>query len=105
MLFTMFLTGYTISNFGYGDIIFFDRFMKVSVLMLYTYLFIVITKNYHMVSGYNIIFMIVVFIPLLYSILTPLVSQRALLYHIDLFFGNFFTTGLGGALPGTTWGR
>ncbi len=89
-LFYMFLTLFTISNFGYGDLIFYDRFVKVAVLMLYSYLFVVsVIYNNQIVNG-RLLLLLVLIVPLAYAILTPLVEQRAYLFHTELFFGSLF---------------
>ncbi len=90
VLFYMFLTLFTIANFGYGDLIFYDRILKAAALMLYSYLFIVsCVYNSQIING-RLLLLLLLMIPLLYAIATPFVEQRAYLYHIELFFGSIF---------------
>ena len=97
-LFYMFLTLFTISNFGYGDLIFYDRFVKVAVLMLYSYLFVIsVIYNDKIVRG-RLLLLLTLLIPLAYSIITPLIEQRDYLYHIELFFGSIFESWNGNEL-------
>lgn len=90
-LFTYALTAYTIANFGYGDLIFYDRFYQVAVLFFYTYLFAM--SVIHANQIHNKVYLISIFVvpPLLYAAATPIVEQREYLFHLDLIFGNFFS--------------
>lgn len=97
-LFYVFLTLFTIANFGYGDLIFYDRILKSAALMLYSYLFIIsYVYNDRIVNG-RLLLMLLLMLPLAFAILTPLVEQRAYLFHIELFFGSLFQSWNGNEL-------
>lgn len=99
-LFYMFLTLFTIANFGYGDMTFYERFLKVSSLFLYAYLFLTITCNYAVFKkSFSLLLMLVVF-PTVLGVITPLVSQRAYIFHSELFFGNMFMDWDGNEMEG-----
>ncbi len=90
-LFTYALTLYTVANFGYGDLIFYDRFYQAAILFFYTYLFAMTFVHADRIKNKVPIFAIFVIPPMLYAAATQLVEQRQYLFHIDLIFGNFFT--------------
>ena len=96
VLFTLFLTLFTISNFGYADLTFSERTLKVGVVFLYAFLFITVYDNYKLFTRYRLPIMFILLIPLIYSILTQAVEQREYLFHIDLLLGNFFNDWHGG---------
>ncbi len=97
-LFYVFLTLFTIANFGYGDLIFYDRILKSAALMLYSYLFIIsYVYNDRIVNG-RLLLMLLLMLPLAFAILTPLVEQRVYLFHIELFFGSLFQSWNGNEL-------
>ena len=90
------LTIFTIVNFGYAELIFYERFLKVAVLLLYTFLFITAYENYDKLKGVSLIIMMISAFPMIFAILTPLVEMRKHLYKPELFFGNFFIDWTGG---------
>ena len=89
-LFYMFMTMFTISNFGYVNWVFYDRMFKASVLLLCAYTFIVTHIYYGRIHKRALILCLIMAIPLLLVVLVPFVQQRAVLFHPELFFGNFF---------------
>lgn len=92
------VTLYTIANFGYGDITFYTRFLQASVLMLYSYLFIVCVQNKDVLSRYGMQLLVIALIPLFYSLAIAFVQIRAYFFHPELIFGNFFMDWDGNAL-------
>jgi hypothetical protein len=95
-LFFFAMTIYTAVNFAYAELIFFDRFLKIGVLMFYSFLFVTACQNYEKIKGVSLIIMILSFIPMCYAIATPLVEMRGHLLHHELWFGNFFVEWQGG---------
>jgi hypothetical protein len=91
-LFFMFVTILTIANFGYGDLIFYDRFFHLSVLLLYIFIFVQSVIYYDNIKDISLPLILCAFIPMSYAILTQLISQREFLYHMELIFGNFFVS-------------
>lgn len=90
------MTIYTVVNFAYAELIFYDRFIKIGVLMLYTFLFITACQNYDKFKGVSLIIMILTFIPMFYAMLTQIIEMRSHLSHSELWFGNFFIDWSGG---------
>ena len=90
------LTLYTVSNFAYAELIFFERFMKITALMFYCFLFITACQNYEKIKGVSLILMILTSIPLSFEILTQVVEMREHLFYSELWFGNFFIKWTGG---------
>ena len=90
------LTIYTVVNFAFAELIFFDRFLKLAVLLFYSFLFITAYQNYDKIKGVSLIIMILSFIPMLFEILTPIVEMREHLFYKELWFGNFFIDWSGG---------
>ncbi len=81
----------SLANFGYSDLTFFDRFFKIALLLFYifAYMFTMSEQNKLTIkSQLNII--LVLTIPVLYLIITPLVEQRESLLDIKLWFSNLF---------------
>lgn len=91
VLFTFALTTYTVANFGYGDLTFYDRFYQIAVLFFYTYLFAL--SFIHANRIHHKLYLISIFMlpPMLYAAATQIVEQREFLFHLNLFFGNFFS--------------
>ena len=90
------MTVYTVANFAYAELIFFERFLKIAVLFFYCFLFITACQNYEKFKGVSLIIMIISFIPMLYSFLTTLVAMRSHLFYSELWLGNFFIDWSGG---------
>ena len=89
-LFFMFVTMYTISNFGFVNWVFYDRMFKLAVLLLCSYTFIVSHIYYCRYRKRAVMLCLIIAIPMLLVVMVPLVQQRAMLLHPELFFGNFF---------------
>jgi hypothetical protein len=89
-LFYMFLTVFTLANFGYGDLYFYERMLKVSLLFLWTYIFIMSVKNYHLIKYKNLFLSFVLLFPVIYLFITPLMQFRKAVFQPELIFGNFF---------------
>lgn len=98
VLFYMFLTLYTVVNFCYGDLTFFDRFFQITLVLFYSYLFVVSVKYYDRLKHVNFLFMCMALIPMAYALLSPLIEEREYLFHCELLFGNFFVDWDGNAL-------
>lgn len=98
VLFYMFLTLYTVVNFCYGDLTFFDRFFQVALVLLYSYLFVVCVKYYDRLTHVNFLLMCMVLIPMAYALISPIIEEREYLFHWELIFGNFFVNWDGNAL-------
>lgn len=96
ILFGLFLTLFSLANFGYADLTFSDRVLKISLVFFYGFLFVVVYNNYALLDRYRLVLMVLILIPLLYSVVTQLIEQREYLYHLDLILGNFFTDWHGG---------
>ena len=90
---TMALTMFTIANFGYGDIIFYDRFNKVATLIFFVYLYMASVDHWPRLRGIQFPLAIPVAILAFYFALTVMVELRANLYDPNLVFGNFFRQG------------
>ena len=90
------MTIYTVVNFAYAELIFFDRFLKIGVLLFYSFLFITACQNYDKIKGVSLIIMILAFVPMFYAVLTPIIEMRSHLFHNELWFGNFFIDWNGG---------
>lgn len=82
---------YALTNMGYVDLIFYDRFYKTTLLILYIYLF---QYMIHVQNEINVKqqFWLVAFISvsLLYAIATIAVSQREYLWKFELWFNSLF---------------
>ena len=96
ILFGLFLTLFTFVNFGYADLTFSDRVLKISLVFFYSFLFVVVYNNYDLLDRYRLVLMVLILIPLLYSVVSQLVEQREYLFNINLFLGNFFSDWHGG---------
>lgn len=91
VLLTYALTAYTVANFGYGDLTFYDRFYQVAILFFYTYLFAMSFIHAKQIKHKINLISIFVIPPVLYAAATQIIEQREFLLHLDLIFGNFFT--------------
>lgn len=96
VLFGLFMTLFTMANFGYADMTFSDRTLKISLVFYYGFLFITAMNNYELLRQRKIFLLILVLIPLSYAIVSTVVEQRNYLFHIELILGNFFTQWHGG---------
>jgi len=85
------LTLLTIANFGYADLVFYDRFYQASILFFYIYLFSMTFIHANRINNKIYLLSIFVLPPMLFAAATQLVEQRQYLFHLDLIFGNFFT--------------
>ena len=90
-LITFAMTLFTIANFGYGDLIFYDRFYQAAMLFFYTYLFSMSIIYADRIKNKVSLIALFVIPPMLYAAATQLVEQRQYIFHLDLIFGNFFT--------------
>ncbi len=89
-LFWMFVTMFTISNFGYGDATFFNRYYKVATLFLYIYIFVVTVQCNPQIRHDRLVLMVLLLGVGSFALLTPMVELREYVFHIQLFFGNIF---------------
>ena len=90
-LFGLVLILYALTNMGYVDLIFYDRFYKLTLLLLSIYLFQYIMHIQNEISV-KLQFWLVIFpsLSLLYAIATITISQREYLWKIELWFNNLF---------------
>lgn len=95
-LFFFALTIYTVVNFAFAELIFFDRFLKLAVLLFYSFLFITAYQNYDKIKGVSLILMIIAVMPMSFELLTAIVEMREHLFFKELWFGNFFIDWSGG---------
>lgn len=89
-LFYMFLTIFTVANFGYGDMFFYNRMTMISLLFLWAYIFIINVKYYPLSKKANLLLSCVLFLPMLFFLITPIVQFRHAILQPELWFGNFF---------------
>lgn len=104
VLFTYALTMFTVANFGYGDLTFYDRFYQVAILFFYTYLFAMSFIHADRINHKVYLISIFVLPAVLYAAATQIVEQRQYLFHLDLIFGNFFTNWDGNVQQGIDYG-
>ncbi len=90
------MTIYTFVNFGYAELILYERFFKIGILFLYSFIFITAFQNYDKIKGVSLIIMILAFVPMFYAMLTPIIEYREYIFESDLWFGNFFSDWNGG---------
>lgn len=89
-LFGMVLMMLAVSNFGVSDYVFYERFIKLTALLAYCWLFLVLLDPANVwLSNHLFIKVILVFVVLM-SILIALVQQRMIISDLALWFGNFF---------------
>ena len=89
-LWGMFLMLFAISNFGYMDLTLYDRFFKATILLLYIFLYLYVSKDGFKIGQQGQILMSTICaVPVLYAFLTMVVSQREYLWNIELWFNNF----------------
>ena len=93
-VFTLALTMFTIANFGYGDIIFYDRFTKVATLLFFVYLYLVSVDQWVRLRSIRLPIAIMASVVAFYFALTVMVELRAHLYDPELVFGNMFIKGI-----------
>lgn len=89
-LFCFFLTLFTIVNFGYSDHSFFWRFEMYTIMLLYSFIFIVLFFNHNKLNGIKASLFILIFLAASYAILTAIVQQRNLLFDPEMILGNVF---------------
>lgn len=90
------LTLATFANVEHIDITFYDRFFKISVLMLSIAVFFVSVENKQLLNGHSLFVIIVVSLLLIFAIATNVVSMREAYSNMELWFGNFFVEWHGG---------
>ncbi len=89
-IFYMFLTLFSVANFGYGDMFFYDRMFQVSLLLLWAYVFIMSVKYYSMSNRGNLLLFCILLLPTIFFVITPFVQFRNSVLNPELIFGNFF---------------
>lgn len=97
-LFFMFLTLFSVANFGYADMYFYNRFSLMSFLFLWMYVFVVMYSNAALMRRNNLLLVIILILPLIYFFITPITQFRSYILQPELFFGNFFMDWDGNAL-------
>lgn len=98
LVFYLSITIWSIANFGFGDITFYQRFFEVAVLSLYVSVFALSATYQKQVKRYRLALTLFLILPVLYAILPTFVQYRALLMQPELFFGSFFMEWDGNAL-------
>lgn len=82
---------FAFANLGYTDMTFYTRLYKLTILLLYIFLYVKtmsFRSSLSTTSQYTIFGILLV--PLLYAIATTVVSHREYLLQADLWFSNFF---------------
>lgn len=80
----------SIANFGYSSVTFYDRFFKIALLFLYVFAYIWVMSIQHKLDvNSQLKISMVVILPVLYLIITPLVEQRHTLFQLKLWFSSF----------------
>lgn len=92
------LTLFTAANFGYVDLIFYSRFFEASILILFSYLYIVSVKNSPKLASKSYLIIILGCMTFLYGIASPMGQVREYIMQPELIFGNFFMNWDGNAL-------
>lgn len=100
---TFAFTLFTVANFGYGDIMFYERFTKCAILMFFSYLYIVSVTQSKQVERSSLILAILTCVVAFYFALTVLVEQRNYLFSATLIFGNFLNYGRDIMMMKSTW--
>lgn len=81
----------SISNFGYSNITFYDRFFKISLLFFYIFAYMFfMSEQIKLNTKMQLNMILVLILPVLYLIITPLVEQRGTLSQLKLWFNSFF---------------
>ena len=79
----------SIANFGYSSITFYDRFFKIVLLFLYVFVYIWVMSIQHKLDvNLQLKISMVIILPILYLIITPLVEQRHTLFQLKLWFNS-----------------
>lgn len=89
-LFFMALTLYTVACFGYGDLIFYGRFVKAAVLMLCTYTYIISVQTYKAWQRYNLFMFIFALGLFVFTFAMSFTQMRNFLFYPEILFGNFW---------------
>lgn len=80
---------FAISNFGYSDYVFYDRFLKLTCLISYSYLFLLLFEKKNAWFNNHLFFCFILFIIIISSLAIALFQERAYISDISLWFGNF----------------
>ena len=86
-----FLIMIAVANFGYSDMIFYGRVLKMATLVGYAYLFMVISQKENVNTIKSLFVKFIMGGIVLFGLATALVEERMFLLNIPLWFGNFFT--------------
>lgn len=90
-MYGMFLITFAVANFGYSDMIFYGRVLKMATLVGYAYLFMVISQKENVNTIKSLFVKSIMGGIVLFGLATALVEERMFLLNIPLWFGNFFT--------------
>ena len=90
-MYGMFLITFAVANFGYSDMIFYGRVLKMATLVGYAYLFMVISQKENVNTIKSLFVKFIMGGIVLFGLATALVEERMFLLNIPLWFGNFFT--------------
>ena len=90
-MFAMVLLMVAVSNFGYSDYLFYERFFKFATLLSFSYLFLILDNPLNQWIFKYISIKIVFFIIVILSLAIALFQQRMIISDINLWLGNFFS--------------
>lgn len=90
-MFAMILLTIAISNFGFSDYLFYERFLKFATLLSFTYLFFVLDNPLNQwifkFTSIKVAFILIVVL----SLIIALYQQRMIIGDINLWLGNSFS--------------
>lgn len=89
-LFGMVLMMLAVSNFGVSDLVFYERFLKLTTLIAYCWLFLALLDPSNVWLSNHFIIKVILLYFVSISILIALVQQRMIIMDMALWFGNFF---------------
>lgn len=82
---------YAITMFGYSQLTFYDRFYQLDNILIYSYIFIYVSHITHSINNnlvqykFDFRFSVIALIPMLYAILTIIISQRDYLLQLKIW--------------------
>ncbi len=90
-LFASILILFAIANFGHADFVFYERYLKFTCLMAYSYLFLILFDKSNIWINQTFFPKMALACVFILALFIPLYQQRELLSEMALWFGNFFT--------------
>lgn len=83
---------FSLANFGYVSLTFYDRFFKIALLFLCVFAYMwVMSVQYKLDRRSQLQLALIAFLPIAYSVITPMIEQRQTLFALKLWFSNFLT--------------